>query len=73
MTAPARIDVEAPVAAEKIVIAPGGPKAAILRSPHSAFSFTTIASISLPNRSSEEEYQKFTYFWMSANNASCAD
>ncbi len=32
--------------AEKIVMAPGGPKAAILRSPHSALSFTTSASIS---------------------------
>ena len=43
---PAGARIEAPVEAEKTVTAPGGPKAAILRSPHSALSFTTIASIS---------------------------
>ena len=43
---PAGARTEAPVEAEKIVMAPGGPKAATLRSPHSPFSATTIASIS---------------------------
>src|SRR5215468_5704981 len=37
----------APEAAEKTVTSPGGPKAAILRSPQSSFFSTMIASISV--------------------------
>ena len=43
---PAGARIDAPVEAENTVTAPAGPKAAILRSPHSTLSFTTIASIS---------------------------
>jgi hypothetical protein len=43
---PAGSRIEAPVEAEKIVMGPGGPNAATLRSPQSALSVTTTASIS---------------------------
>ena len=43
---PAGAMIEAPLTAENTVTAPGGPNAAIFRSPHSDSSSTTIALIS---------------------------